>query len=150
WLDGDTWRVGEAPPNAPWVSLRYDEIWLETQQYLGVVLRDAPGELAIDALADARHALRGRTRRQFAPARQLHWQGVIAHDLAAPEQREGYPAARVLAGLDEAEALLAAAGHRTLLATAAVTRARALLTAGASPDAIEDAIWTGFERAGAE
>lgn len=150
WLDGDTWRAGEAPSGAPRLSLRHDEIWLETQQYLGVVLRDAPGELAIDALADARHALRGRTRRQFSPERRLHFQGVVVHDLAALQQRTGYPAARVLASLDEAEALLAEAGHLDLLPTAAITRARALMTSGAPPDAIEAAIWTALARADAD
>lgn len=147
WLDGDTWRVGDAPAGAPWVSLRHDEIWLETQQYLGVVLRDAPRELAIDALADARHALRGRTERRFPPARRLYLRGVVAHDLAALEQREGYPAARVLTGLAEAETLLAEASAPTLLATAPIIRARALLAAGALPDAVEAAVWTAFERA---
>jgi transposase len=151
WLagDDDTWRTGEAPAGAARVSLRHDEIWLETQQYLGVVLRDAPGEVAIDALADARHALRGRTSRQYPQARRLHLQGVIAHDLAALELRGGYPVARVLADLDEAEALLAADGESALLATAAIARARALAASGAANDAIEAAIETGFERADA-
>lgn len=151
WLadSGDAWQVGDPPPGAPSISLRNDEIWLETQQYLGVVLRDAPGEAAIDALADARHALRGRTRRRYPPERRLHLQGVIAHDLAALEQREGYPAARVLAGLDEAEALMAAGGPSTLVAPAAITRARALAASGAAASEIEAAIWAGFERADA-
>ena len=149
WLDGDTWRVGEAPPGAPRVSLRHDEMWVETQQNLGVVLRDAPGEVAIEALVDARHALRGRTRRQFSPERQRHLRGVIAHDLAALEQRGGYPSPRVLADLDEAEALLAADGDTSLLAAAPITRARALAAAGAPEGAIEDAVWAAFGRADA-
>ncbi len=147
WLAGDTWHTGEAPPGALRISLRHDEIWVETQQYLGVVLRDAPGELAIDALVDARHALRGRTRRQFPTERQRHLRGVIAHDLAALEQREGYPAARVMAGLDEAEAMLEEDGDTAMLAAASITRARALERSEAPADEVEAAVWRAFNRA---
>jgi hypothetical protein len=72
---------------------------------------------------------------------------VVAHDLAALELREGYPAERVLAALDEAEALLAADGNGTLLATAAITRAGALGAAGATAAAVEAGVMAALERA---
>jgi transposase len=124
---GTAWQNdGAQHDTAGWVSLRQDDIWLETQQYLGIVLRDGVGEAAVEALIAARETLRGETARSISPHRSEHYLGVIEHDLARLRLRRGYPARAVLRDMRRAEALLEERGNETMLASAAITRAKAL------------------------
>jgi hypothetical protein len=121
------WHTGTVvPAGAERVSLRHDEIWLETQQYLGVVLRDVPGERAVEALEAARRALEGDGGRELAADRLAHYRGVIGHDLAALMLRRGYSPRLVLRTLDVAVPLLEEPVDLPMRAAAALTRAEAL------------------------
>jgi len=155
WVTGPgRWTAGHGPPpGAERVSLRQDDIWLETQQYLGVVLRDAIHQDAIDALTVAGRMLDAGGPRRISPHRVTHYQGVIGHDLATLKLRRDYPVWSVLEDLDPAEELLAHHRDVPMLASALLTRATAIERAssggrsGPALDRVERAVWTAFDYA---
>jgi hypothetical protein len=81
------------------VSLRTDDIWLETQQYLGLVTRNGRGDAAVERLAHAAETIdRGRPR-VITPAYRARYQGIISHDLAVAQLQARWPVGAIATSL---------------------------------------------------
>jgi transposase len=107
-VGGDAWRVSQidlsvdSPVPLESVSLRQADVWLETQQYLALVLRERPGVESVERLAAASLAIDRGEPWHISPERRQHYQGVISHDLAAAQLRSGWALPTIQNHLDRA------------------------------------------------
>jgi transposase len=123
-------REHEAPVDG-W-SLRWDDIWLECQQYLSIVWRDSDAKASIGYLETARRSLHRNDRRRRASLNPVGAEANIERDLAKQKLRAlhlaGHSAPSVISeihsSLDRsAELLSSAPGSAGMLAATLVTRA---------------------------
>ena len=74
------------------VSLRSDDIWLESQQYLALVYRDIGALQAVERLSHVSRELRLPRRRSIEDGKRGEmYRGVIQHDLAVAQLLSGWP-----------------------------------------------------------
>lgn len=163
---GATWRAisldEPLPAGSEWVSLRTDDIWLETQQYLGIVWRDDRRQRGVAALCQAVAAFAPSRRREVLPSRRLNCHGVLEHDLGVGLSALG-PAYETAASwhLAAARDLLLTAGNRGILAATLIALAhlegRQAAAAGSDATArwrriarMQDLLAQARQRAGAE
>jgi hypothetical protein len=96
WLSGTLAWMGEhedelrSRPTPEWYgsfSLRWDDIWVECMQYMGIVLRNQPSARAERYLQAARAGLLRGDRRKRAPANAKGMLGNVERDLATFQLR---------------------------------------------------------------
>lgn len=127
WLKQAPPEADDPPPPVPGVaaSLRRDDAWIESYQYLAIVLRDRRPDAARGYLRIALDGIRSRSGR-LVPLHRALAEGNLERDLATLLLRAAEtPDAEIEAHLRAASDLLEEAGDQAMMAATEMTQAKA-------------------------